>query len=110
MFVWSIERVRDPARVYEIYVMSDLAGFRRLFWLTGFTNYRFAIPDFAGAAGKAIYNDVDQVYLADPAELFDTEIGEHGFLSLSPGGKIDTSVMLMDCARRSGGTSLACID
>ncbi|MCH8858779.1 MAG: hypothetical protein IID54_04275, partial [Proteobacteria bacterium] len=42
IFVYSIERVRDPARIYEIYLMSDLADFRRLFWLTGFTNYRFA--------------------------------------------------------------------
>ena len=99
VFVWSIERLRDPSRIYEIYLMSDLAGFRRLFWLTGFTNYRFAVAHFAGGSGKAIYNDVDQVYLADPAELFDTEIGEHGFLSLSPSGGIDTSVMLMDCAR-----------
>ena len=99
VFVWSIERHRDPSRVYEIYLMSDLADFRRLFWLTGFTNYRFAIPHFAGGSGKAIYNDVDQVYLTDPAELFDTEMDDHGVLSISPSGKIDTSVMLIDCAR-----------
>ncbi|MFP6730779.1 MAG: ELM1/GtrOC1 family putative glycosyltransferase [Alphaproteobacteria bacterium] len=99
VFVWSIERHRDPSRVYEIYLMSDLADFRRLFWLTGFTNYRFAIPHFASGAGRAIYNDVDQVYLTDPAELFDTEMGDHGLLSISPSGKIDTSVMLIDCAR-----------
>ncbi|MCH7554380.1 MAG: mitochondrial fission ELM1 family protein [Proteobacteria bacterium] len=99
IFVYSIERVRDPSRVYEIYLMSDLADFRRLFWLTGFTNYRFAIPHFAGAAGRAIYNDVDQVYLSDPAELFDAEMGGHGFLTISPSGRIDTSVMLMDAAR-----------
>ena len=102
VFVWSIERVRDPARVYEIYLMSDLAGFRRLFWLTGFTNYRFAVAHFARAAGRAIYNDVDQVYLADPAELLDTEMGGHGFLAVSPSGRIDTSVMLLDCARMAG--------
>jgi len=99
IFVYSIERVRDPARVYEIYLMSDLADFRRLFWLTGFTNYRFAVAHFAGAQGRAIYNDVDQVYLNDPAELFDLEMGGHGLLAISPGGRIDTSVMLMDCAR-----------
>ena len=99
VFVWSIERTRDPSRVYEIYLMSDLAGFRRLFWLTGFTNYRFAIPHFAGGAGKAIYNDVDQVYLADPAELFDLDMGGYGFLTISPSGRIDTSVMLIDARR-----------
>ena len=72
VFVWSVEQVRDRARRYEIYLMKDLAGFDRRLWLTGFTNYRFAIPHLAGGSGRAIYNDVDQVYLVDPAELFDT--------------------------------------
>lgn len=98
VFLWSIEQVRDPARVYEIYLMKNLAGFDRRSWLTGFTNYRFAIPHFATSRGieRAIYNDVDQIYLADPGELFDTAIGQNGFLSIS---ERDTSVMLIDCAR-----------
>ena len=50
IFVWSIEQVRDPSRVYEIYLMKDLSGFDRNLWLTGFTNYRFAVPYFAGGA------------------------------------------------------------
>src|SRR5690606_15331199 len=99
VFFWSIEQVRDPSRVYEIYLMKDLAGFRRRFWLTGFTNYRFAIPHFAGGQGRAIYNDVDQIYLADPALLFDTEMNGHGFLSVLD---TDTSVMLIDCERMIG--------
>ncbi|MGN6719598.1 MAG: ELM1/GtrOC1 family putative glycosyltransferase, partial [Candidatus Binatia bacterium] len=53
VFFWSIERVRDPSRIYEIYLMKDLVGFDRTRWLTGFTNYRLAIPDFAGGYGKA---------------------------------------------------------
>ena len=101
IFVWSIDRVRDPARVYEIYLMKDLAGFNRAYWLTGFTNYRFAIPYFAGGAGRAIYNDVDQIYLGDPAELFDMPMGDHGVLAIAPAGRLDTSVMLFDCARMS---------
>lgn len=96
VFVWSIEQIRDPARVYEIHLMKDLPGFRRRGWLTGFTNYRFAVPHLAGGQGRAIYNDVDQVYLADPAELFDTELNGHGYLSVNDR---DTSVMLIDCAR-----------
>lgn len=95
-FVWSIERVRDPARRYEIHLMKDFAGFERRLWLTGFTNYRFAIPELAGRAGRAIYNDADQIYLEDPALLFDTPMGEHGVLSINDR---DTSVMLIDCAR-----------
>jgi mitochondrial fission protein ELM1 len=96
VFVWSVEQVRDRSRTYEIYLMKDLVGFDRRRWLTGFTNYRFAIPHLAGAAGRAIYNDVDQVYLADPAALFDADMGGHGYLALSPQ---DTAVMLIDCAR-----------
>jgi mitochondrial fission protein ELM1 len=96
IFFYSIEKHRDPARVYEVHLMKNLAGFRRKGWRTGFTNYRFGIPDFAGRQGKAIYNDVDQIYLTDPAELFDLELDGHGYLAISPK---DTSVMLIDCAR-----------
>jgi uncharacterized protein len=96
IFFYSIEKHRDPARVYEVHRMKDLAGFRRKGWRTGFTNYRFGIPDFAGRRGTAIYNDVDQIYLTDPAELFDLELEGHGYLAISPK---DTSVMLIDCAR-----------
>ncbi|HEY7168651.1 MAG TPA: ELM1/GtrOC1 family putative glycosyltransferase [Candidatus Binatia bacterium] len=96
VFFWSIEQVRDPGRIYEIHLMKELVGFDQRGWLTAFTNYRFAIPHFAAGSGKAIYNDVDQVYLGDPGELFDVDLGEHGFLALSDE---DTSVMLIDCAR-----------
>ena len=96
IFIWSIEQVRDPSRVYELYLMKDLAGFDRRGWLTGFTNYRFAIPHFAEGHGRAIYNDTDQIYLTDPGELFDTDMGGSGFLSIHDR---DTSVMLIDCQR-----------
>ncbi len=96
IFVWSIVKTRDPARVYEIHLMRNLAGYRRWGWTTQFTNYRFAVPHYAGGRGRAIYNDVDQVYLSDPAELFDADMGGHGYLTLS---ERDTSVMLLDCER-----------
>src|SRR5215470_9705559 len=96
IFFYAIEQVRDPARTYEIHVMKNLAGYIRKGWRTGFTNYRFAIPDYAGRTGKAIYNDVDQIYAADPALLFDLALGEHGYLAVSAS---DTSVMVLDCAR-----------
>ena len=96
IFFWSIEKVRDPGRVYEVYLMKNVAGFDRKGWRTGFTKYRFAIPDFAGRQGRAIYNDVDQIYLADPALLFDLDMGSHGYLAISAE---ETSVMLIDCAR-----------
>ncbi|MGD9510479.1 MAG: ELM1/GtrOC1 family putative glycosyltransferase [Geminicoccaceae bacterium] len=96
VFVWSVLQVRDPSRVYEIHLMKNVAGFDRRGWRTGFTCYRFAIPDFAGRSGKAIYNDVDQIYLADPALLFDLPLDGHGYLAIDAR---DTSVMLIDCAK-----------
>ena len=67
-FIFSIHKYRDPGRAYEIHLMRSLVGYRRWFWTTDFTNYRFAIPHYAGGCGRAIYNDVDQVYVADPGE------------------------------------------
>src|SRR5262245_30698732 len=48
VFIWSIEQNRDPARVFEIHVMTDLRSFDRRRWLTCFTKHRFAIPHYAG--------------------------------------------------------------
>jgi hypothetical protein len=95
-FLWSILQVRDPARVYEIYLMSELTKFDRSDWKTGFSRYRFAIPAFAGQKGRAIYNDVDQIYLRDPGELFDLDMGGCAYLSIT---RRETSVMLLDCEK-----------
>ena len=38
VFVWSVLKVRDPARRYEIHIMKDLAGFDMRLWKTGFTS------------------------------------------------------------------------
>jgi len=96
VFIYSIEKVRDPNRAYEIHIMKNLVGFERSSWRTGFTCYRYAIPSLAGGTGRAIYNDVDQIYLQDPALLFDAEMAEHGYLAVAAS---DTSVMLIDCER-----------
>ncbi|MCC5888394.1 MAG: mitochondrial fission ELM1 family protein [Gammaproteobacteria bacterium] len=96
VFLWSVMQHRDPARRYEIHLLRELAGFQRGAWLTGFTNYRFLVPELTGFSGRAIYNDTDQIYLTDPAELFDQDMGSAGFLSINDR---DTSVMLIDCER-----------
>ncbi len=99
VFIWSVEKHRDPSRIYEIHLLKGLKGYVSGFWITGFTNYRFAIPHFCDYQGRAIYNDVDQVWLTDPAELFDRDMGNAGFLSINDH---DTSVMLIDCQKMSG--------
>jgi hypothetical protein len=104
VFVWSIEQVRDPGREVRIHLMSELRGFDRRGWTTGFTNYRFAIPALQGGHGRAIYNDEDQIYQTDPGVLFDHPLGESGHLSISD---TESSVMLIDCARMSGAWTLS---
>lgn len=99
VLLWSIYQQRNSQRRYEIYLMHDLAGFTRRGWKTGFTAYRYAIPEFAGFKGRAIYNDVDQIYLDDPGVLFDQAMTGSGILALNT---IDTSVMLIDCAALEG--------
>ena len=96
VFVWSIEKVRDPGREIRIYIMSELPGFNRRGWTTGFTNFRFAIPALQGGHGRAIYNDEDQIYLTDPGVLFDLDLGSAAHLSISD---TESSVMLIDCER-----------
>ncbi|MCA9503676.1 MAG: mitochondrial fission ELM1 family protein [Spirochaetaceae bacterium] len=96
VFGWSIEKVRDPAREVRIHLMSELDGFDRRGWTTGFTNYRFAIPALMGFRGRAIYNDEDEIYLTDPGELFDLDLGGRGYLAISD---TESSVMLIDCER-----------
>ena len=96
VFIWSILQTRDPTRIYEIYLMKDIQGFDRRSWKTGFTNYRYAISTWAGGEGRAIYNDTDQIYLSDPAELFDMDMAGAGVLAVD--GR-DTSVMLIDCEK-----------
>ncbi len=96
VFVWSIEKVRDPGREIRIHLMSELPGFNRRLWTTGFTNFRFAIPALAGGQGRAIYNDEDQIYLTDPGVLFDQTMENAALLSISDS---ESSVMLIDCAR-----------
>ena len=99
VFLWSVGRFADPRRRYEITRMANLPDFDTRGWTTGFTNYRFGIPDFCEGVGRAIYNDVDQIYLADAGLLFDLPLAPHGFLARSDS---ETSVMMMDCAGQRG--------
>ncbi len=98
VLLWSIITHRDPSRRYEIHLMKDLVGFNRRNWKTGFTCYRYGVPALAGGTGRAIYNDVDQIYLADPAALFDMDMHGKGQLGIN---ERENSVMLLDCAPMS---------
>lgn len=95
---WSVlRRTRSPVEFREL---RDLKLGIESRMYTGFSFYRFYIPEACGYQGRAIYLDADIVVLADIAELYRIEMGEKGVLS-RPGapGTWLTSVMLMDCAK-----------
>jgi hypothetical protein len=66
---------------------------------TGFSFYRFSIPEECQFEGRAIYLDADIVVLCDLNELNAMEMQGHGALSRPhPNNKgYFTSVILMDC-------------
>ncbi len=67
---------------------------------TGFSFYRFAIPEACQFEGRALYLDADIVVLSDLEELFQKEMEGKGVLS-RPNTPVSwyTSVMLLDCAK-----------
>jgi len=66
-------------------------------WATPFSAFRWAIPHVCGFRGKGIYNDVDQIYCADPAELWNQKIPDgKAILAKSPNTHC---VLLFDCER-----------
>lgn len=67
-----------------------------LVWFTDFTCFRWAVPERCGFKGRAIYNDVDQIYLGDVKELWDLDMEGKALLSLTVN---ETSVLLMDCEK-----------
>ncbi len=98
LFVWSLLQVRDPARCYEIYLMKDLEGFERRGWSTAYSGYRYAVPTFTNGEGRAIYNDITQIYFNDPAELFDCDMNGVAILG---DDNSTSSMMLLDCQKLS---------
>jgi len=64
-------------------------------WGTGFSCFRWAVPELCKFEGRAIYLDADILVLGDLVELWQTAMSR-GVCSLSPH---ETSVMLFDCKR-----------
>ncbi len=102
----------------EIHAMEscpipDLNGLFEKYQRTGFSLYRFAVPELVGYQGKAIYLDADMQVFGDIAELWNfpmqaksavlcsssnlTPRGWQGKSLFHPGRQM--SVMLLDCAQ-----------
>jgi hypothetical protein len=84
VFVWSVKKFRDPGRVYEVFLLSGLTGTEQ--------SCRGAMKH--AEAGRIILNRANQIYCADPGELFDRDMAGAGVLV---GDRTDQSTVLADC-------------
>jgi len=93
---WSVKtRTNSPVEFFELKDL-DLGIESKMY--TGFSFYRFYIPEACGYKGRAIYLDADIVVLSDIKDLFVMDMGDHGALA-RPSIKNTwyTSVMLLQC-------------
>lgn len=81
VLVWSLMKVRDPARSYRIHLMANLKGYKRTGWRTGYQGYGEAVVDFEGGADRAIYCEASTIFATDPATLFDAD--SNGLIDLT---------------------------
>lgn len=95
---WSIQRrTSAPVDFQELkHIPLNLKGEM----YTGFSFYRFSIPEICAYKGRAIYLDADIVVLDDIQNLIDYDMKEHAALARpvkqeTEGGRY-TSVMLLD--------------
>jgi len=87
---------RDPASPWY----SDPAkrgGWNTKGWATPFSAFRWAIPHVCDFQGKAIYMDVDKIFMADVSELWKQDIPENRCM-LTKDEK-HSCVILWDCAK-----------
>ena len=68
---------------------------------TPFTHFRWSIPAVRGFKGRAIYTDVDFLFVGDLAELWAQPIPGVALVRNAT-GKLSTSCILFDCAHARG--------
>lgn len=68
---------------------------------TPFTHFRWSIPAVCNYEGRAIYSDVDFLFVGDLAEVWRQKIHNVGLVR-NPKGKLTTSFIVFDCAHAKG--------
>jgi lipopolysaccharide biosynthesis glycosyltransferase len=90
---------RRTANPVEFHLLRDIPLKLNKKMYTGFSFFRFAIPQFCDYKGKAIYLDADMVVLGDIAELYSLPFAGKGALARPcPPASWYTSAMVLDCA------------
>lgn len=84
----------------EFYDLKNIPLKLNLKMYTGFSFYRYSIPEACNFEGRALYLDADIVVLADLQELVDKDMHGKGALARPrPPIAWYTSVMLLDCPK-----------
>jgi hypothetical protein len=65
---------------------------------TPFSSFRWGVPSACDYTGRAIYSDVDFLYLGDLAEVWTQPIPNVALVR-NPTGKLSTSFIVFDCAK-----------
>lgn len=93
-----LRRTQSPVEFAEL---KNIPLKLKIKMYTGFSFYRFSIPEACHFEGRAIYLDADIVVLTDIKDLNEMDMKDKGVLA-RPAPKVNgyfTSVMLMDCSR-----------
>lgn len=70
---------------------------------TPFTHFRWSLPGMCGFEGRAIYTDVDFIFLADLADLWTQDIPGVLLAKVGKKGTLHkTCAMIVDCAKAKG--------
>jgi len=88
---WSIRQLRSPARSYAIYWIRPRDGS-----VAAVDDGASLVAELCDREGRALLCTVDQVFLSDPADLFDHPM--NGCAILAPAAD-DPSLLLIDCAK-----------
>ncbi|MBS4169123.1 glycosyltransferase [Parachlamydia sp. AcF125] len=90
-----LQHTKSPV---EFHLLIDLPLKLNRKMYTGFSFYRFAIPEACGYQGKAIYLDADMVVLGDITDLYHLPLNGKGALARPcPPNAWYTSAMLINC-------------
>lgn len=91
-----LRRTKTPVEFTDL---INLPLHLKLQMYTGFSFYRFYIPEACNYSGRAIYLDADIIVLDDILKLNEMEMGGKGVLARRDGDERYTSVMLLDCEK-----------
>jgi len=78
------------------------SGFEDERWSTPFSGFRWAIPEYCGFEGRAIYTDVDMLNFEDIGNLLDVEIPDNKWIVARNGkrfGGKEFCVMVFKCEK-----------